>query len=294
MNFTNTPRRSELRARSHVVATSPRGETRRFQIGPRIRVGGTLGKIGQNIKIGAGKVASNPIVQGIAGATLGPGAAAAIGGLGKVLDTSHGSVGVGDIAGGAIKGGAAGYAGSKLGSAVKSGIGSLPGALGSSGSDGEMPMGMGNPDGSAAPAGGDSSWWEKAKGVFSGPGNDGQGNFGVLGDLSGKGGDLLGKGQEMLGGGGGTGLDKALLLAMIVDAAAKAKRQRELEDKGLAYATDAYDAKHPLRMQGLSMMQSQQTPDLSFLNNAANPYTKTVTPFNVSAKTPVLPKGGTY
>lgn len=65
-----------------------------MQIGPRIRVGGTLGKIGQEAKIGAGKVLSNKYVD--AGLALipgvGPGISAAANAAGHVLDTSNGGI----------------------------------------------------------------------------------------------------------------------------------------------------------------------------------------------------------
>jgi hypothetical protein len=88
------------RARSDAIAQSPRGERRGIQIGPRIRVGGTLGKIGQKVKIGAGKVLANPVVDTALAFVpgVGPGVAAGARALGTALDTSHGSVGLGTIA----------------------------------------------------------------------------------------------------------------------------------------------------------------------------------------------------
>lgn len=112
------------RARSDAIGAGPR--TRRgIQIGPRIRVGGTLGKIGQDIKIGTGKVLSNPIVEGGLG-FINPALGAAAGGLGRALDTSGGSVGIGDIVKGAGIGGLAGMAGAGL----KTGISGLLGGKG--------------------------------------------------------------------------------------------------------------------------------------------------------------------
>lgn len=108
------------RARSDTLAQSPRGEIRHWQIGPRIRVGGTIGKIGQDVKIGAGKALSNPIVDAALAMIpgVGPAISAAAGATGRVLDTSqgglHGVNGVVELA----KGGAQGYAAGKLGNAV--------------------------------------------------------------------------------------------------------------------------------------------------------------------------------
>lgn len=151
--------REFVRARSDALLHSARGERRGLQIGPRIRVGGTVGKIGQNIKIGTGKVLSNPIAQGIIGATLGPGAAAAAGGLGRALDTTNGGSGIGDIALSGLKGYGAGKVGQvvkgvgsgiKAGfdaggvtGALKAGVGKLPlsGLVGGAGGDGGFDLG---------------------------------------------------------------------------------------------------------------------------------------------------------
>lgn len=43
-------RHSEQRSRSDQMARSPRGETRAWQIGPRIRIGGSVGALGEKIK----------------------------------------------------------------------------------------------------------------------------------------------------------------------------------------------------------------------------------------------------
>lgn len=102
-----------------------------FQIGPKIRVGGTLGKIGQNVKIATGKALSNPIVDAALNFVpgVGPGLAAGLATAGKALDTSHGSVSLGSLA----KTGGASYLGGKLLSHIpgadklKSTLGGLPG-----------------------------------------------------------------------------------------------------------------------------------------------------------------------
>jgi len=103
-----------VRARSDVMGERP--IRRGIQIGPRIRVGGTLGKIGQNLKIGAGKVLKNPIVSGLSTFIpgVGPGIAALSNALGTALDTSGGSVSPLDVLLGAGKG----YAAGKLAEAI--------------------------------------------------------------------------------------------------------------------------------------------------------------------------------
>lgn len=79
-----------------------------MQIGPKIRIGGSVGKVGQNIKLAAGKAAKQaaPFVSFINPA-LGAGLAAA----GTGLDTSHGGVSPLDI----VKTGGLNYLGGKIG-----------------------------------------------------------------------------------------------------------------------------------------------------------------------------------
>lgn len=121
---TRPPVRSERRARSDALSRSPRGASRGWQIGPRIRIGGTVGKVGQNVKIAAGKALTNPIVDGaltlIPG--VGPAFAAAAGAAGQALDTSngglHGASGVGKLATGAAKG----YAAGKIAGGIKDAV----------------------------------------------------------------------------------------------------------------------------------------------------------------------------
>lgn len=204
------------RARSDAMSKGVRGERRGIQIGPKIRVGGTLGKVGQDLKIGAGKVASNPWVQGIAGATLGPGAAAAIGALGKTLDTSHGSVGLGDIAKGGVQGYGAGKLGQTVGGLAKGGL-----SLG------------------------------KVGGLVTGGGADGQGNFGALGDAAGKLGGGLGLGSL---GGGGNLVDMGLGGLAAANAAHLQGQSDQYAHNALDTANQSYDARAPLRLAGVEGM----------------------------------------
>lgn len=108
------------RARGTSGGSLRRSDRRGFQIGPRIRVGGSIGKAGQKLKEGAGKVLSNKYVD--MGLSLipgvGPGLAAAANATGHVLDTSNGGIhSAGDLGRIALDAGTV-YAGSKaLGSA---------------------------------------------------------------------------------------------------------------------------------------------------------------------------------
>ena len=79
-----------VRARSDQHTPSPRGERRGIQIGPRIRVGGTLGHIGQQAKETLGKIDKKaaPFVAMIPG--VGQIAAPIMNIAGNALDTSNG------------------------------------------------------------------------------------------------------------------------------------------------------------------------------------------------------------
>lgn len=254
MPFTRAPR-AGVRARSDVRGSGP--TTRRgFQIGPRIRVGGTLGKIGQNVKVAAGKALSNPIVD--AGLTfipgVGPGIAAAAGAAGRALDTSngglHGVGGLGSLAAGAAEG----YGAGKLATGLTSGIGSIinGGGLNADGS----PMGV----------------LDRLKGLVT------SGGAGVTGAISGglnglKG--LLSGGGTPGASGGNSLLDSLLLGGSVASAAADKAKQQGLIDKSTQYATNAYDEKAPLRTKALAGLQNTTAPDLSSLfSNSGNVYSR--------------------
>jgi len=141
-------RRSERRARGDWRASSLGGAQRGIQIGPRIRVGGTLGKIGQEVKehvlpsVGAlaGGAALGPLGSlagsAIEGATNGKGVMGQIG-----SDLGKGITNAGVIAGGqALLGGIPGLGGagdvlSKIKS-LASGVGGLGSMLGGGGGSG--------------------------------------------------------------------------------------------------------------------------------------------------------------
>lgn len=94
-----------------------------MQIGPRIRVGGTAGKIGQAVKTGVGKVAQKaaPVVS-----FFNPMLGAAVGAAGDALDTTDGAFDFGKAAKGAITN----YGIGKAGQAVKGALSSAGGAGG--------------------------------------------------------------------------------------------------------------------------------------------------------------------
>jgi hypothetical protein len=219
-----------------------------------------------------GTVAKNPIVDLGIGAFLGPGAAAAAKGLGTLMAP-------GGNLGSAALGTAEGYGLGKVGQLGKTALSSVlgtgsaaaaPGAAGAAGAASAT---------GASPAASSGGFLDSLKSLL--------GKAGILG------GDVLGAVNGATG--GGSLVDKGLLAAAVADAAATKKRQQDLQDQGLSYATDAYSAKQPLRQQGLSLLQSQTAPDLSFLANSANPYTAAhALPTPVGPKVPVLPTTGTY
>lgn len=206
-------------------------DRRGFQIGPRIRVGGSVGKAAQKAKEGVGKVLSNKYV-GMAASLIpgvGPGIAAGLNGLGHVMDTTNGGIhDFGDIAHIAKDAGTV-YLGGKALNGVKGMIG------------GKVPMG------------------ERLKGLIRGGGVDGKGNMGVAGDLAGRAtghgglapGDdgnfldsLVDSGKGMMGGGL---MDKALLAGAVASAAADRQKQSQMMDEAKGYATRSYDSRAPLR-----------------------------------------------
>lgn len=90
-----------------------------------IRIGGSLGKLGNKLKRGAGKALSSPLGRLAAGVLFGPAGAAAAGLAGDVLDTSEGKFNVAKAGRRAVGdyalGKAAQYATGKVGGLFKDG-----------------------------------------------------------------------------------------------------------------------------------------------------------------------------
>src|SRR5262245_38851811 len=168
---------------------------------------GLFSSIGKGIKgIGhfLGKVASNPITQGIVGLTpLGIPGAILTGALGKLIAPGGN---LGQAAQGALSGAAAGTAGQFLKG--------IPSAISKGG----------------------------IQGIFSGGGIDQKGNLGLLGDVAGRLGGVTGLGSFLGGGagGGGGGLDTiaklgalGLSVADLMNAQTLGKRSNELATQAL-------------------------------------------------------------
>ena len=167
------------RGRLDVAALTARASAPRrgFQIGPKIRVGGTLGKLGQGLKEGVGKAAklAAPIAS-----FINPGLGAALSAGGHILDTSDGGIHANNVGSLALNT-AMTAGGGKLLSKVP-GVSSVTNKIGDLASSllSHVPQGV--------------------KGVVSGGGADGKGSFGAVGDMAGK---LMPGGAPGTGGKGG-------------------------------------------------------------------------------------------
>lgn len=181
----------------------------------------------------AGKVASNPLVEGLAGATLGPEAAAALGGIGHLI-APGGNIGSGLK--GAVTGGAAGLAGSgikNLGGMALSGLGG---------------------------AGGSTPAWGAGSGGIDLGGLLKSGVSGLAGLAGGGGGGLS------LGGLANAGLGAA----GIANAASLQNKSNQYATNAMDTANQSYDSRAPLRTAGVQGMLSPSSGiDLSGLKKIA-------------------------
>jgi len=199
--------------------------------------------IGKGIKgVGhfLGKVASNPITQGIVGLTpLGIPGAILTGALGR-LAAPGGNIGE------ALKGGLSGAAAGSAGQLLKG----LPGAISKGG--------IGS--------------------IFSGGGADQRGNFGLLGDVAGKLGGVAGLGSFLGGSGGGGLADIAKLGALglsvadLMNAQTLGKKSTDLANQALATANANWTAGDPLRTAGRAGVLNPKIMDLSSLLSSSGPY----------------------
>jgi hypothetical protein len=310
-------------ARSHAAPNTMRGRLsparlsaqrasrRGFQIGPRIRVGGTIGQIGQNVKnavtkgvtdVGhtVGQIADNPwtkaaVAAGLAATGVGaPAAAAILGtmGAGGALLKPGGNIG------GAVKGGVTGavegYGAGKLGAALHGagGVGAavraIPGVTGVLGpvagaSTKGIPGGGvfipgGAGDVGQLPAGtpsGGGTPWDQILGAITGSGSsNGSGSSGGSGggiDWGAILGNIGGFVQDH-----GTDLAAGGLATAQALAAAKAsQRAGTLQDKALGLAESNWAQGEPLRTQGRTRLLSPVKPDLtSTYTDPTNPFAR--------------------
>jgi predicted phage tail protein len=265
---------------------------RGFQIGPKIRIGGTVGKIGQSVKEGVGKVAK---VAALPVSFFNPAIGAALAAGGKALDTTDGGSSLGDLALAGAKtygmGKVAGplvraipgmgSIGDKLGGLAKAlpGVGSIMGSGGgmtgapsSSGIPGDgvyIPGGAGDvgqlPVGT--PSGGGMPW-EQILSAATGGGTQG-----------GSGGIDWG---SILGNVGGFVKDNGLDLAMAglataqgVNAAKASQRAGGFQDKAINLAEQNWAAGAPLRAAGTTRLLTPKATNLSAVyTDPANPFAR--------------------
>lgn len=203
-----------------------------MQIGPRIRVGGTLGHLGQEVKIGAGKVAkaAAPVVS-----FFNPAIGAALAAGGTALDTSHGAVNPLDIAKGAIMNGGLG--------ALGRGVSMIPGVSSIS----HLP-GIGGVVNAA-----------------EGIGNE-IGNSGIGSAIKGAAGKLLPGVEGALGGIVQHAESDPLGTLGMVNSAMDAQHARDLQGKAEQLALDNYNSRSALRAQALKGLLNPTVPNLSGVN----------------------------
>lgn len=237
-----------------------------MQIGPRIRVGGSLGHAAQNAKVGLGKVASNHWVQaGLGALTMNPLLVAGLATAGRAADTSDGSRGFGDLAMAGVKGGLSGWAGAQVGGMAR---GAQAIHAGTGAGYGQIAKTMGSKVLSLP----GMAMHGAARRVMGDGGDDGGGMADSLADH--------GRGiLDKLGGAGGL-LDKGLMAGAIAAAAADRQKQSQMLDEAKGYATQSYAERAPLRTRALSGLTdptsgANKTPDLSSIyGNTGSVYDK--------------------
>ncbi|HXJ64498.1 MAG TPA: hypothetical protein VNN79_12155 [Actinomycetota bacterium] len=234
----------------------------------------SLKDLGGDISSGAkavghtvGTIASNPIVDAGLGLAFGPGAAAAAKGIGTLL-APGGNIGK------AALGAGEGYALGKGGQLLKNAFSAAAPAIDAGG--GAAAGGGGAATAGAGAGGGGfmSDLGTLGHDVFGG------GDGSILDDIKGVGGDIIGgAGKAVSSLGGGSALKGGLTLAAVLDAAQQRARQKDLQNKGLGFATDAYNANAPLRQLALAKLSNPNTgvQDLSSIyKDPYNPFAKTV------------------
>lgn len=273
-----------VRARLSPARLSAERVARRgIQIGPRIRVGGTLGAIGQSVKTGVGKVASAaaPVVS-----FFNPGIGAALAVGGRALDTTNGGSSLGDLAMAGAKtyglGKVAGPLvraipgvgglGDKLGGLAKGlpGVGGIMGSGGSGAAPGGGVGGVADASTVMTPSGGGTPWDQILGSITGNGGASGEASGGgidwgsILGNI---GGFVQDHGTDLAAGG--------LATAQALAAAKASQRAGTLQDKALGLAESNWSAGEPLRTQGRTRLLSPVRPDLtSTYTDPTNPFAR--------------------
>lgn len=244
----------------------------------KIRVGGSLGKLGDKVKRGAGKALSSPLGKFAATALFGPAGGTIAGAAGDVLDTSDGKFNIGRAAGRAaldygvgktaqLLGAGAGKLGVKV--SVPQPIQNLAAKAGALGSQvGSKVAGM-------VPKPIQSMAIDALKsklGIASADDGPRQVDYGS---------PVVKTGTPPMRGEGGTPpaggtswLDKLLAVGTVAAGTEDAIRRRGMENKAMQYAQQPYDARAPLRDRALKLLSTEQPkPDLSpIFSDPGNPY----------------------
>lgn len=219
------------------------------QFGPKIRIGGTLGRAGQKLKIGAGKLLSSPVGQIAAGLLFGPAGAAGAGALGDVLDTTDGKFDVQKAGrralltyvGGKVVSKAAG----KIGGLFKRGGGEAITATSNPAldrlADGSLPDIGTIADPAAARAATRGANPSRFRSIASSAG-------------------------RFLGGDDGLGMDDVLAYGQAAEGVYDRYRRTKLEDEALA----EWRRRQPLRNQAQRLLLDESRPDLSSLTADPN------------------------
>lgn len=268
--------RHEKRSRLDVVALSRQAGDRRrgIQIGPRIRVGGSVGHFGEQLKQQVGHAAQIAAVP-VSFVNPGLGAALAVGG--RALHTNEGAAGIGDLVGAGVKN----YATGKLGNLALSGVkralplaGSLIGRAGGGGAGGAAADATDVSGAGMIPGGPD----------FDPSSGGGNGAPDLLGSLGG----LLPHGKDggidwmQLGAAGLAGLQG-------YQSAQAAGRAGDLEEQALAHANELWAAGAPLRERGMAgILNPTRTPLDDVYQDPTNPFVrKKATPAPIAGATPL-------
>lgn len=270
-----------FRARLNLAALSrQRSAPRRgFQIGPKIRIGGDIGKLGQKVKetVGKGaKLASVPV------SFFNPALGAALAVGGKALDTTDGGSSLADLAMTGVKS----YGTGKLvGPLVRAlpGVGAIGDKLG--GLAGKIPgaTAAGSIFGGSSAGGSGAPWDEQLPSIPGAPG--GMGDFSLPGGVGGGAPGSSGGGidwSNILGNIGGYVKDHPLDTAMGGLAAAQAlaaakasQRAGQLQDKALGLADSNWEFGAPLRTQGRTRLMDPRSTDLSDVyTDPTNPFAR--------------------
>lgn len=218
-----------------------------IQIGPRIRVGGSLGRAGQNLKIGVGKVAN---VGGKVVSLFNPALGTMISAAGDVLDTSDGKFDFGRAAKNAV---------------LQYGVGKVANVAGSK---------LGGLFNRAGNVGGDLSGAGDALNHVSQSVRAGGSLGNVVGDAASNAGrfrSIASKAGSFLGGKDGFGMDDVLKYGSAAGKAYGAYDDMSRRNRYEDMAKAEFARRAPLRDRAMQLMLDDSRPDTSDLRDPMDP-----------------------